>query len=54
VIGGAVAKPIETDAIQPHAQAQASGETEGRQEEDAVGQVGIPQEAFIAAQKVDS
>ena len=50
-----LAKPVEAGAIQPHTQAEAAGETEGRQEEDAsVRQVDIPQEAFIAALKVDS
>ena len=50
VIAGAVAKLIETAAIQPHAQTQTSGEAEERQEEDAA----VRQEAFIAALKVDS
>jgi translation elongation factor EF-4 len=55
VIGRALAKPIETGAIQPHAQAQTSGEAEGRQKKmRQFGMVDIPQEAFIAALKVDS
>jgi hypothetical protein len=37
-----------------HPQAQTSGEAEGRQEDVAVDKVDIPQEAFIAALKVDS
>jgi hypothetical protein len=50
---GAFARPIETGAIQPHTQAEASGETEARQKMRRVGKVDIPQEAFIAALKVD-
>jgi hypothetical protein len=43
VIGGALAKPIETEAIQPHAQAEASEETEGRQKKlRQFGKVDIP------------
>jgi hypothetical protein len=34
VTGGALTKPIDTGAIQPHAQAKTSGEAEGRQQED--------------------
>jgi translation elongation factor EF-4 len=47
--------PSKPAAIQLHAQAQASGEAEGRQEEERqFGKVDIPQEAFIAALKADS
>jgi hypothetical protein len=53
VIGGALAKPFETGAIQPPAQAQISGGAEAKKMRQ-LGKVDIPQEAFIAALKVDS
>jgi hypothetical protein len=56
VIGGA--GPCQTPSKPrnpPHAQPEAFGETEGRQEKmRQFGKVDIPQEAFIAALKVDS
>jgi hypothetical protein len=54
VIGSALANPIQTGAIQPHAQAEASGKAEGKKKMRQFSKVDIPQEAFIAALKVDS